>query len=307
MVRNTLFTIGSIIISNGLAVSAAEARVGESQTLSDYRHAHEFISEQLRSNSPGKVLIVYDIDNTILTPKGDLGGEHWFNWQKSLLESDPESPLLVGRSVAEILSRQEWLMLIGGVVPTDPMIPDAIASYVKQGAQVMALTSRRTTTRDVTQMHFAANRIDFRQAAPTHPMAGKFFLPYETQNPRKFGLEPSDLELTNGSVPRPVVYDQGVLLTDGQHKGVMLKSFLHSTSRKPQVVIFVDDRAHHHEGMQKAFLRSSVVTHSIRLVTMQPKIEAFEHGTKAESIQQWIEFQRGICLSMPHSLLGLCH
>ena len=42
---------------------------------------------------PEHVLLVLDIDNTLLAMNNDLGSDQWFEWQKYLLENEPKSKL----------------------------------------------------------------------------------------------------------------------------------------------------------------------------------------------------------------------
>src|SRR5688500_15980315 len=47
------------------------------------KYAHEF--------GPDRVLLVLDIDNTLLAMDHDLGSDQWFEWQRYLLEHQPRS------------------------------------------------------------------------------------------------------------------------------------------------------------------------------------------------------------------------
>ena len=52
------------------------------------------------------VLVVLDIDNTLLATDQDLGGDAWFNWQAGLLKSEPKSEHLVAKSFGGLLRVQ---------------------------------------------------------------------------------------------------------------------------------------------------------------------------------------------------------
>ena len=74
--------------------------------------AHEKLSIQsmteldaIEKQAPARAtLFVFDIDNTLLTTKIDLGGDAWFGWQENLLKTNPQSPDLVAPDFAGLIN-----------------------------------------------------------------------------------------------------------------------------------------------------------------------------------------------------------
>jgi hypothetical protein len=61
--------------------------------------------------------------------------------------------------------------------------------------------------------------------------------------------------------PALVSYSEGVFMTAGQHKGMMLRILLHRSQREFDAIVFVDDRDQHIKAVQDAF-----ADHAIREV-----------------------------------------
>jgi|GEM_PF-1395466 len=288
-------TVGRVVVAGAMAFSfAAQGVTGRNEESSDFRAIHQFALGEIEKTQ-GETVVVFDIDNTILKTPTNLGSEQWVIWQKSLLDQEPRPPQLVANSFQEILIRQDWILALTTMMPVHPLIPHAVGAYKKAGAKVIALTSRKPDTRDYTVRHLNGAGIMFSAVQSFELPQGVGFVPYDLQRPEASGLSRKDLELAGGVAPRNTIFDRGVYLTDGQHKGLMLKSLLHRLGIKPKSIIFVDDRAHHHVGMQKAFEDSDIVVHSFRHTAMTPTIEAFDASDKVKETIQWSRFINGVC------------
>jgi len=55
----------------------------------DYRVVDRTIDEKVQQFGAGSVLVVLDIDNTILTGDSDLGSDIWYQWQTDKLDIKP--------------------------------------------------------------------------------------------------------------------------------------------------------------------------------------------------------------------------
>jgi hypothetical protein len=287
--------VGQGILVGATAFSfAAQGVTGRNEESSDFRAIHQFALGEIE-RTQGSTVVVFDIDNTILKTPTNLGSEQWVVWQKSLLDQEPRPPQLVANSFQEILIRQDWILALTTMTPVHPLIPNAVGAYKNAGAKVIALTSRKPDTRDYTVRHLHDAGIVFSDLQSSNLPLAIGFVPYDLKRPEATGLSRKDLELAGGVAPRNTVFDRGVYLTDGQHKGLMLKSLLSRMGITPKSIIFVDDRAHHHVGMQKAFADSDIVVHSFRHTAMTPTIESFEGSDKVKEGIQWTRFINGVC------------
>ncbi len=182
------------------------------------------ISEQaaLAADTAGKenVLVIFDIDNTLLAMEQDLGSDQWYDWQKELQQHDRCD----ARLVASRLATAGALYYASAMRPTQPDAASIVRQLQNDGFIVFALTSRGHDFRLSTFRELRRNGISFRDSAPG-PRGGY------TGN-----------YMTEAGV-RLVRYEDGVLLTAGQHKGDMLTSLLEKTGHpQPRVLIVADDK-----------------------------------------------------------------
>jgi hypothetical protein len=106
--------------------------------------------------------------------------------------------------------------------------------------------------------------------------------------------------------PRPVSYMNGVFMTAGLNKGIMLKTLLYKTKSKFKAIIFADDHIKHTKRMQQ-ILGDDVDLTTYRYSKIDPQVEAFKnlisqmplmHGmTLNLQLQRCLD--KNIILSMP--------
>ena len=70
-----------------------------------------------------RVLLVADIDNTLLAMDRQLGSDQWFQWQEHLLEHEPQSPYLVADDFSGLLEVQGLLFATTRMHPPEPEQP----------------------------------------------------------------------------------------------------------------------------------------------------------------------------------------
>jgi len=255
--------------------AALAADAGRHQT-PDFSAVRAVMDEALvAAGDPGQVLVVFDIDNTILATDDDLAGEHWFLWQSEMIKAGNFTEGAVAKTVDELLVVQGWLYTIGRMHAVEPRIPEDVKELAARGTRFMALTSRNPEIRDVTLRELAKNGFDLGAAAPG-PSGGYAgpFLPEA------------------GS--KPVIFERGVMLTSGQNKGAMLRALLAKTGAAFSDIVFVDDRPHHLEGVQAAFADRPERVRTVRYVHELPRVEAFHAGDKAEVKAQWCALSAGL-------------
>jgi len=84
---------------------------------------------------------------------------------------------------------------------------------------------------------------------------------------------------------RDTLYQDGVYLTAGQHKGDMLKALLKKTGTPaPDVVILADDKAENLQAMMEAFQGSGTVVHAWRYSGEDANVAALD---TQEATAQW--------------------
>ena len=89
------------------------------------------------------VLVVFDIDNTLLAMEQDLGSDQWYYWQKDLAASDPCNPMGVDNRFAV----QGAVFYASAMRATQPNAAEQVRRIQDAGIPTIALTSRGTDYR----------------------------------------------------------------------------------------------------------------------------------------------------------------
>lgn len=189
-----------------------------------------------------RVLVVFDIDNTLLAMEQGLGSDQWYYWQKNLDQEDPCSEQLV----SDRLRVQGALYFASGMRPTQPDAAAQVARVQNKGLSVIAVTSRGPDFRLQTFRELRRNGISFWPSA----------LPPQRGFPDAF--------IPAGGT-REAHYEDGVFLTAGQHKGDMIRALLDKTgARNPAVIVMADDKAENLHAVMETFEGSETVVHAWR-------------------------------------------
>jgi hypothetical protein len=224
-----------------------------------------------------RVLVVLDIDNTLLAMEQGLGSDQWYDWQKDLQAENPCSDMLV----SDRLAVQGALYFASAMRLTQPDAAEQVQRLQEAGVPVISLTSRGTDFRLQTFRELRRNGISFWPNA-LEPRRGyaEAFIP------------------EGGS--RPALYEDGVFLTAGQHKGDMLKALLDKTGNDyPTVVVMADDKRRNLRAVMETFAGSETSIHAWRYSREDAAVAALD---RSEAQAQWESLKPA--LQMIQQLMG---
>lgn len=213
-----------------------ESGIHDSVELADVVLASEQYSDRYAAKD---VLVIFDIDDTLLSASQMLGSNAWYDWQSELAEDSPCSSNRVG----DRLAVQGALFAVGGMQLTQADAAQIVSTLQTSNVRVMALTARGKEFRLPTFREMRRNGLDFRETAPG-PKRGYA------------------LDFMPETAKRAVRYEDGVLFVAGQDKGQMLADLLNRTDYSPRVVVAVDDSLGNLEAMQTA-LESMAIDYSL--------------------------------------------
>lgn len=226
---------------------------------SDLRMVADSALQAARAIGPERVLVVFDIDNTLLAMEQDLGSDQWFYWQKDLAVDDPCSAMLV----SDRIEVQGALFHASAMRLTQPDAAQQVRRLQDAGLRVIALTSRSPDFRLQTFRELRRNGISFWPSA----------LPPQRGFPEPFVP-------TGGT--RYSHYEDGVFLTAGQHKGDMLKALLEKTDNdQPAVIVLTDDKDYSLQQMMETFAGSGTRVHAWRYSREDDRVAEFDSGGAA--------------------------
>lgn len=267
------------------------------------------------------VLLVFDIDSTLLTMTQDLGSDQWIEWQTDLLINDPKNSVLTGESFPELFEIQNLIWNMGKMRPPEKLQPSLIQNLQTQGFTTLLLTSRAPEDRDITVKTLKKNNYDFEKSTlpPLKGFSGEF-TPYNTANLSESGITTneainmglgysSDQTCINKKLgskapcfqkPRRTEYTHGVFFTTGQHKGAMLRNILHKTgftgANRFQAIVYVDDKAKHVKNIYRAFCNQPVELGLFHYTHEADRIEKFVNGDKTSVINKWRKIEETLKL-----------
>ncbi len=199
------------------------------------------------------VLVVFDIDNTLLAMEQGLGSDQWYDWQKRLSEEDQCNP----RNVGERFAVQGALYFVSAMRASQKDAAAQVRAIQDEGVAVIALTSRGLDYQLQTFRELRRNNFNFSYSA-IGPAGGynEPFMPVE-----------------NG---RLSLYEDGVFLTAGQHKGQMLYALLEKTgTRLPGVIIMVDDKQKNLDAVKETFSALNIPVHAWRYTGEDDNVREF--------------------------------
>lgn len=264
------------------------------KTTAEFSTAVDQVRTFVQKHSQEQVLLVVDLDNTLLAMNQDLGSDQWFNWQESLLETDKTHADLVANSFPGLLDVQGVLFALSAMHPPEPDLPAMVNQLSKEGVTIVVLTSRGKEFRNSSNRELKRNEYDFAKSSLTIREKRGVFEPYDQLKPTDHGLSAEVIDQLGK--PRSVTYSDGIYMTAGQHKGYMLQTLLARAVRNDDsddplagfsAIVFVDDREKHTKRVHEAFENSSVDLATFRYSREDGNVERFKKSSKHHVVRDW--------------------
>lgn len=243
----------------------------------------------------GRVLLVLDIDNTLLTAPQYLGGDNWFNRHAVRIreQQDPDFS-----SMGELIAAQTIFFGMASLDATEPHIPEQLADTSRAGVDIFLLSARGPELYDATRRELDRNMLLFRA-----PYACAFFMCTEDGVYRndeiRAGLAAVG-ERPSTSPYRNILIRNGMMLVAGQDKGVMLKLLMGVIGGQHYTrVIIADDGRENIEAL--ATSRSPVpltLFHYRRVATSVTEAE------EQQARSQLAELTTVVCSALQSALCG---
>jgi len=226
----------------GLTACSQPQKPGLEPTV--HSHTNDFssvsakVSDLQQQYGADQVLVVLDIDNTLLTSHIDLGGDVWYQWQTDKLPVKPTAEQKIKCLFQDAIG---LLYELGPMDLTEASVPGLISQWQQQSSTVFALTSRSPAYRAATERELSIHDINF----VNHGIHG--------QNGQQLVL--------SGTLARPYSYINGIMMTTGMNKGNMLQHILEVSGQSFQAVVFVDDSEKNITNMAAAYPNTSMDMH----------------------------------------------
>ena len=206
------------------------------------------------SHPDSDMLVVFDLDNTLLAMEQGLGADQWYDWQRSLAQAEDCSPA----RIADRLAAQGALYFASAMRPTQPDAPALVKRIQQADIPVIALTARGNDFRLPTFRELRRNDFSFRDSG-FGPGGGYH----------------QALNLTG--FERVIRYEDGVMMVAGQNKGEALLALLdHTGTSYPDLVVVVDDKDYNLQNVAAALTDAGIAVHSWRYTGEDRNVAAFD-------------------------------
>lgn len=196
---------------------------------------------------PG-TLVVFDIDNTLVEPLGNIGSDQWYYY---LVKAVARDDAKLTPEQAEEKAAEVWTRTLGTVTvkPVEELTPPLIRHIQARGLKTMALTARGREDAAATFAQLKAIGVDL----ASQPVHGK------DRDAEEKGF-----------------YSRGVFFAgEGPDKGVALARFLKAIGLAPKAVVFVDDKPHHAKNVDRALTAAGIPVTAFRYGAADAKVAAF--------------------------------
>lgn len=218
-------------------------------------------------------LLVFDIDDTLLTMTQPLGSVGWWDWQYDLLQHDTDSPYLFSKSLVGLLRIQNILFQLVKMEVTDPDVIPFIKDEAGKGAILLGLTARDDEHENATENELSTNGFMDQNE-----------LIFKRDGVKLFNQKTSSSgDIKCKALGRMITYIHGIMYLGGQDKGEALRCVLEHTKTAFNKILFVDDSLSNHESMINAFEHDK--THKVINVLFtreHPKETQFLHDPEQQ-------------------------
>jgi hypothetical protein len=250
------------------------------------------MARELQARHPdAQVLIAFDVDHTILRmpPGRDLGGEAWYDWQNDEVKAGALDKMAGG--IDELLALQGAFFFLFPMRATDPGLKDVLAELEKARFPMIVITSRGSEFRFATERDIARAGFPFERTGITLA-PGRFwtYIPYDIDAIESSGyLTKKDAETFGLKDAMPVSYRKGLLLTGGQHKGVVLRSLLHRSTAKIGAILYVDNKEIQLQRVAAAFAGQGIEVQPVQYLGMESEDAEFKK-TEPRLDKAWFQW-----------------
>ncbi len=249
-------------------------------------------------------LIVFDIDDTLLTMTEDLGSHGWLKWQITLLRNAPDSSDLVAQNFDDLIQIQYFFFNNMNMRPAQENLSDLLQQLNDKNIPTFALTARGGDIRNATENMLEKYKISFNKTARCiAPLCMKRgdISGAELVTASKKILSAADLEKFKLTKTDRIGVSGGLMMVAGQNKGLMLRLLLKSMKNtKIHNVIFVDDSEGNVKKVRDAFTGSSYRISIFHYDKFKQAVSEFQKdkARQTETTRLWQEIRKPVCKNL---------
>lgn len=195
------------------------------------------------------VLVLFDIDNTLIAPATEIASDQWFDACLGWCHAKGLTPEQAVKYV-----RPVWISLLkkATMQPVESQAVTLVGDLISKHVPVIAVTFRTIQLHELTAQQLHGVGIDF----STSMLAKKTFV------------------LNDGE--SCIRFEQGVLFCNGTDKGLAVAQFLDQLQLTPRIIVCVDDKEHHIRSVAKVVQQRGCSFVGLRYSFLDNKVKNFK-------------------------------
>ena len=259
---------------------AASTRV----TIGQMIEAQKVVDEKSLKYGPENVLVVFDIDHTLLTTVGDLGSSYWFSWQADLIKTAEKEPTQLFNSFPELVTQTANLFCALPMRPVERTTASFYNGIRQSKSPMFLLTARSSEMRETTERDLLENGLPF-----PNPVVGKEMKEWFVGKGHFTGdLTSEEIKTSDLEKPRKVTYRNGIMMADGQDKGALIRAFIALNKMDSiKAVILIDDSKPNVGNLDRNFPNSQIDATSVHYMNEKDRFENFKKGGTWSAEAEW--------------------
>lgn len=208
-----------------------------------------------------RTLVMFDIDNTIIAPKTDLGSDQWFY---AMVAHGLKRGLTEQQAVDEILPVYAQIINQTPFYPVEPDTTSVIKELQDKGVSVIALTARSLDLAHRTVEHLHDAEIHFTKT------------------------DPHECPIQYGS-GKPALYIEGIIFSGNYPKGEVLLGWLNQIHYKPKKIIFIDDKLKNVKSVESAVHKRNIPFVGLRYGYLDERVKKFDWDKTQKELDAFIK------------------
>lgn len=204
--------------------------------------------DEIKPYIKSDTFILFDIDNTLVEPVQELGNDQWFY---CLLKSHLNKEISFETALRKSLAKWQAIQLLTEVKIVEKGTDEIISNIQKQGILAIGLTTRGLELCTCTVNQLKSLNMDLSLTSP---------------------LKTNSLF----DLKHPVLFYNGILFTNGTHKGKAFIEFLNYVQLKPSHVLFINDKATHLKEIEETCLQQNMAFTGLRYGYLDIKVNNFQ-------------------------------
>ncbi len=204
------------------------------------------------------ILVIFDIDNTLLEASTDLGSDQWFSYR---LRQYIEQGMHIDDAVKQILPLHFYINLLINLITTEPTLADDILSIKNNCEHVICLTARSLPLAERTLQQLHQNNL-------------YFHIP--------------ELDDIYWIIKQPCLYKQGCLFCGQNCKGDVLSAFLDKINYKPDLIIFIDDKDYNLQAVEDTAHKLNIEYIGLRYNRCDERVQNFDYEKTEIELQNFL-------------------